>query len=694
HVARRIPPTAVILTFLVKEGPKVKVGEISFEGNRRFSDRRLIRAMKGSRPIGIPYLWNLMHKTYNGFKVQEDVERIRELYQEHGYFRVIVQPPTTRYRDTQPMLPLKAFPFWFKDGKAVDMLIAIEEGPRYRMGKLEIESASGEEKDLVFLPDFLKLLFPLREGDIFNVTRLRKAFEEYQQLYSNMGYINMSVLPNTDIDDDARTIDVTLNFETGQMFVVNRIEFLGNTTTRDKVIRRELLLEEGMPFNARAWEMSVLRLNQLGYFEELRPENAEQQQNAAEGTVDLTVKVKEKGRNSIGLSGGASGVLGSFVGLNYSTSNFMGLGETISFNFEFGDRQRSFLFGYTKPYVFDRPLQLGFTFFVREFEFDQARETALRTGQSSFRSAFQSQLLNFVQDSTGFTVFASYPLKSRRFTRIGLTYAFDESGINCSSESCTNLFERLAFRNFDGPDSLEGIRSSRLTPSYTFNTTNHPLFPTKGSSFFVSTTFEGGPLGGNQNSFRPTFEFKHFRPVNRGRNTLAFRLLGGFVTGFGDRVPSPFSRFYIGGEDSVRGFDIRAISPMALVPVRTSVPFFFLDPTRLDANGNPSLLQTSVDVLNRTISFPGGDTQLVANLEYRIPLVGPLILAPFLDVGLNTILRPSQLRLNPRGLEQLRQTFPNVEIGDNLSLVPGTNGQVRSSSGLEMVINLPIINAP
>lgn len=695
HDMRRVPPNAVILTFVVEEGPKVKVGKVRFEGNRHFSDRRLLRSMKGTRPYGLPpgYI-GLFPKTYNAYKVQEDLERVRELYQEFGYFRVIVHPAESRYRDTEPWFPLDLMPWFFKPGKAVDLRVRVEENMRYRMGTLEVKSATGKDDDLFFHPAFLKAAFPLREGDVFNVTAIREGLENYRKIYSEYGYINMTTVPETDIDDDTRIINMTLEFEPNKQFFVNRIDFTGNTHTRDKVIRRELLLDEGGIFNSRLWEISILRLNQLGYFEDLTPESGEVIQNAEKGTIDLNLKVKERGKNSIGFTGGASGVLGSFAALSYSTNNFLGLGETLSVSLEGGDRNQSFLFGFTEPYLFDRPLQTGFTFFVRRFEFNQAREALIRSGQQ-INPAFEDQLLNYTQETTGFSLFASYPLKSRRFTRLGLTYSYSDSNLICGTDACETLFERLQFRptvGFQNP--LQNIVSSRITPSYFYNSTNHSLFPTQGTSVFVSTTLEGGILGGNQKIFLPSFEIKHFRPINRGRNTLAFRLLGGFVTGYGEQVPSPVNRFFIGGEDSVRGFDIRAVSPMAYVPVSSTIPVFFLDPTRLDDNGNPSLRATTVNVLTRTISFPGGDTQLVGNFEYRIPIAGPVQLAPFFDVGYNAALRKSQLRLSDTVVEELREVFPRVEFSNQLEVVPKTSGRIRTSAGLEMVINLPVVNAP
>jgi len=133
---------------------------------------------------------------------------------------------------------------------------------------------------------------------------------------------------------------------------------------------------------------------------------------------------------------------------------------------------------------------------------------------------------------------------------------------------------------------------------------------------------------------------------------------------------------------------------MAFVPVASSVPVFFLDPTQLDDNGNPTARSTTINVLTQTVSFPGGDAQLVGNAEYRIPIAGPVTIAPFLDVGLNTVLRPSQLRLSDQAVEALREVFPRVEFSNQLSLVPNTNARLRSSAGLEVVVNLPVVNAP
>src|SRR5207247_10099860 len=127
----------------------------------------------------------------------------------------------------------------------------------------------------------------------------------------------------------------TFNIEEDKQFYVKRIEFSGNTTTRDKVIRREILLDEGDMFNNRLWKISILRLNQLGFFEPIKKEqeNDGVRPNNRDGTVDINLKVKEKGKNNVGLTGGVSGIAGTILGLNYQTNNFLGRGENLTFAF-------------------------------------------------------------------------------------------------------------------------------------------------------------------------------------------------------------------------------------------------------------------------------------------------------------------------------------------------------------------------
>jgi outer membrane protein insertion porin family len=577
-------------------------------------------------------------------------------------------------------------------GKAVNITIPIEEGERYRMGTLKIVSAD-PDKALSLKVEALKAMFPLKEGDIFAVDKLRKALKNYTEAYGEFGFIDFTADPDFDPNDDTKRINVTLKFNEEKQYYVRRIDFSGNTTTRDKVIRRELLLDEGQLFNKRAWEISILRLNQLDYFERIEQDKAvEIKRNSKEGTVDLNLKLKEKGKQSIGLQGGVSGLAGTFLGLTYQTNNFLGLGETLTFSAQFGDIQRSFMFGFTEPYLFDRPISTGFTLFSSRYSFNQARQAALLTGQAvSINPEF---IQNYNESSSGFTLFASYPIKRLSFTRVGLTYGLSRTSITAFNKNSRLLFEAIQFRSVAGPNAMSGIVSSTITPTITYNTVDNPVNPRTGKSYFYSLAIQGGPLGGNVNAITNVFDWKMFHPVQKRHNVLGFHATAAYTTGYGGREVPPYSRFYMGGENDVRGFDIRSISPVTFIPVSTSQPITYNDPFTIGPNGAPLQRSFNIPVLMYTATLPGGDLEASGNAEYRIPIVGPVTVSLFLDGGTTGIARRNGLHLDPTGLADINKQFPSAKLNGVLPIARGTNFRMRGSTGIEFVVQLPIVQAP
>ena len=686
---------AVILVFKIDEGPKVKVGKIQFTGNHAFSNRKLVRAMRHDRPYAIPLYFteiNVMSKTYDHDKLIEDIEvGIRGLYQDNGYFKVLVKDPILENVDTEGWkygIPLAGR----TSGKAVNITIPIEEGEKYIMGTLKIVSAD-PDKALSLKVDALKGVFPLHQGDVFSASKIRKAMEQYTKIYGEYGFIDFVPEPQTEIDDQAKRIDITMKFEEGKQYYVRRIDFTGNTTTRDKVIRRELLIDEGQLFNKRAWEISILRLNQLDYFDKLDADKAaEIKRNTKEGTVDILLKLKEKGKQSIGLQGGVSGLAGGFIGLTYQTNNFLGLGETLTLSAQVGQYQRNIMFGFTQPYLFDRPISSGFTIFSSLYKFDQAQQAAAVTGQAV--SINPQYIQNYNQNSTGFTTFASYPLKRYAFTRIGLTYGLTRTNISTFNQASELLFTQLQYRSIAGPSALNGIIASTITSTISYNTLNSPINATSGKSYFYSLAFTGGPIGGNVNTITNTGELKYFHPINKKRNAIGFRILGAWTTGYGGKEVPPYSRFYMGGENDIRGFDIRAISPVTYIPSVFNQTVTFLNNRNLSGAGFPTLASFSVPLVGYTITFPGGDLQGVGNIEYRIPIAGPVSMTLFIDAGTVGILNKSALKLDPTGVANINQQFPLVNQTEQLQIAPGTNFKLRSSTGIEFNINLPIVQAP
>ena len=693
HRTRNIPPNSVALTFIVTEGPKVKVGSIRFTGNTVFPNRTLVQAMKLSRPTGAPPWFYWFHKTYDHDKVLYDLEKVRELYQDHGYFFALPEEPKVKMKDTAHRWP---FFFWsWGHGKAVDVTIPVDEGNQYRLGKFNIQG------NKLFKTKQLAPILGMKPGDVFDLSKVRKAIDNLTQLYGDFGYINFVATPDPEPNRKTREVNLTLDFDEGKQFFIHRIELAGNTKTRDKVVRREFLLNEGEMFDTRLWKLSVLRVNQLGFFQPIKKEDYKINQNAKDHTVDIVMNVKERGRNSIGFSGGVSGLAGNFFGFNYSTNNFMGLGETLSVGVQTGQFQKMYSFGFTEPYLMDRPITTGFTIYKSEVNFDQLRQTAIYSGvsQTALSSAFgATSFQNFAQSSTGFTAFASYPLK-RHFARLGLTYSFSNSSLQTFSLASQEYFQALNFQNItQGPNSLTGIRSSSFMPTYNYSTIDNWLDPHRGKSIYAGLQFAGSILGGNVNTITPSIEAKYYHPINHDRNTLAFHALFTSVSGYGGRVPPPFARFYMGGENDIRGFDIYSISPVAFFPTVASV-------CNRDVAGNiiPALDATGVSTgacgsstsfpVN-TMIFPGGDTEMVTNFEYRIPIVGPVTLAPFIDAGMDFIWHKSELNLRPNALDSLSQLFPAFPIPTQLQLAKGTNYQPRSSAGIELQVIVPHFNIP
>ena len=694
---------AVILVFKIDEGPKVKVGKVIFIGNHAFSNRKLLRAMHHDRPYAIPlYITeiNVMSKTYDKDKLNEDIEvGIKGLYQDNGYFKVSVPDPVVENVDTEGYKLGVPLPFAGKaPGKAVNITIHIDEGEQYRMGTLKIVSAD-PDKALSLKVEALKGLWPMKKGDIFSADKVRKALKNYTSAYGEFGFIDFTPEPDTDVDDATKTINVTLKFDEQKQYYVRRIDFSGNTTTRDKVIRRELLIDEGQLFNKRLWEISILRLNQLNYFERIEADKAaEIKRNTKDGTVDLLLKLKEKGKQSIGLQGGVSGLAGTFIGLTYQTNNFLGLGETLTLSAQFGDLQRSFTFGFTEPYLFDKPISTGFTIFSSRYNFNQAKQLAQAYGQSlSINPEF---VQNYSQNSYGFTTYASYPLRKLSFTRVGINYGLTHTNIEAFNSTSSLLFTALQFRSVAGPSALDGIVSSAITPSITHNTINNPQNPTKGKSYFYSMSFAGGPLGGNVNSITNTFDFKMFRPTYHKRNVIGMHFASSFITGYGGKDVPPYSRFYMGGENDLRGYDIRSISPVIFIPTATAQSFSYYTNHNLNGAGGNTLTTFSVPILAYSISFPGGDFQTVGNFEYRIPIAGPVTAALFIDAGTVGIVNSSGLKLDPTGLANLETMFPDAttsavpKLTDHLTIASNTNFRPRASTGIEFVVQLPIIQAP
>jgi outer membrane protein insertion porin family len=706
---KTIPPASVSVTFNIKEGPTVKVGNIRFTGNQHLSSRTLRYAMRNLRPIGIPhsiFLENLFARTYDASKLEEDSERVRVAYQNHGYFKTIVGEPSTHIRNEGG---LSFFTFRPRKGKRIDITMPIEEGARYRLGGITFTGNNAVKNVRA-----LRAQFAIKDGEYVNFTAISKGLENLRKAYGTLGYINFVANPQTRFDEAKKLIYLDIDIDEGKPFYVSRIEFTGNTVTRDSVIRRELLLEEGQVYNSNLWESSLLRLNQLDYFDPLKvDQDSTATQDPVNNTVSLLLRVHEKGKNSIGLNGGVSGLSGSFLGLNYQTNNFLGLGETLSVQANLGNLQRNLSFGFTEPYFRNKPISLGFQLFSSKYDYNAAKNYQISTGGGNLTAAQQALVQNYNQSSTGLTVSTNY-LFRHSFHRVGLTYSFDKSSITAFSPASTSLFQTLAFRSgIQANNALEGIYSSHVSLSWTYNKIGNPYNPHDGVSYTALLQIAG--IGGNVKYYNPIFEYRHFngmhwlKPNPEGRNVLGFRFQAQYIQGLGGKVAPPFQRFYQGGEADLRGFDIRSGTPYAFIPQRTQFILTNPDGTLVPRDPtNPTLGNITIPIPTYGIVSVGGDTQFTSNIEYRIPLGGPVMFKLFDDFGMSVATRQSQLVESVLAIDQLNaplygcpvyvngscQGGQRIQFTRDIRTLEGTNTVPRMSTGGEISVMLPIVRAP
>ena len=564
-------PKLVKVVFDVKEGPKVKVRELNFIGNNAVGDGTLGRQMKSTKAKSW-FSWITGKGIYQAAKFEEDAEKIVEYYRNEGYIAAKVgQPEIKVLEDSKD-----------KETRWVQLDVPVDEGPRYRVGEFKFDG------NKVVKTEFLEPLFKLKTGDWYTEKNIRKGLEKARELYGGGGYFEFTGYPDLDPVGAAEgpiagpaqpTVNVTMRMQEGEQYFVNRITFIGNTTTRDNVIRREVRLVEGGVFNTESLKYSVKRLNQLGYFKPL--ENGQgidvQKTPNSKNEVDVTLKLEEQNRNQLTFGAGVSQFEGFFGQLSFQTANFLGRGEALTVSLQVGSRSENYQVAFSEPFLFDRNITGGVDVYKRTLRYiDQ-----------------------FTQEAIGGNVTSGFPLAG--FSRMFFTYSYE--AVRVSDLNPVYYAPELVQRNPYLADSLligeGGHRTiSKVTPSFVHNTVDNPIFPNSGTRLTGSMDFAG--LGGNTNFLKPRFEFAKFIPHTR-RTAVGFRAQVEYIRTYGSTTYVPITEsLYLGGEYTIRGFDIRSIGPR--------------DPL------NPSLVL-------------GGNKSMLFNAEYLINIAGPVRLVLFADTG-------------------------------------------------------------
>jgi outer membrane protein insertion porin family len=675
-----VSATSTAITFNVDQGNRSRIIEIDFEGNEVFKDSELRGAMEYVKEAGLISRFK-GQDILDLRKLEYDLQKnVGEYMRSKGYFRAQIGEPKIEglgYKRTGFFIPL---PLLTSKDDTLKIIVPITEGKVYRVGELKVEGNS------IFSEQQILSYVGLQKGEIADGKRLRNAlYEDLKKIYGAQGFVLYDAELEPDYKDNPANpkegiIDVKITIDEGKQFRLRRLEFTGNTFTRDRVLRREMLVNEGDIYNQIGLERSVLRLNQTGYFDPIdKDKDVEIRTDEENGDVDLVLKVKEKGRQQIQFNGGVSGIGGSFFGLQYSTNNLLGRGETVALDFGFGNRQKTFQFSFQEPYFRDRPITVGFSIFgssakfFGEGTFLSQNTDAILGGLDPVGSLLVDEENLFTQTTYGASVFATAPLseilfKKRQwtqFSRIGLTYQFSASSIKDPPVNASNDPTKQIPIVFAQPN----ITTSRFTGSFVYDTRQpsaNGIDMLTGKQLAVSIAFAG--LGGDVRTYSPSVVYSQFIPVRRKRSPNAevfgFRIQAGTLGSFSitDKIRNanslsfisgiPFyERYFMGSENDIRGYETRAIGPIANVEgylttqnVVVGTQFNGTPVESTDANATTKALLTALGTFtgptganpaftSQNFRIIGGDTQILGNFEYRIPIFGPVVLAGFADVG-------------------------------------------------------------
>ena len=635
-------PKLVKVVFDVQEGPKVRIREVDFVGNEALGDRTLRRKMKETKQHGA-FSWITGGGTFKEAKFEEDADAVVAHYRNKGHIEARVGTPELKTLEDSP------------DGKTrwIQVRVPVTEGPRYRVGELTFAG------NTVVKSEGLAPLFKLKPGAWYSEKRVRDGLRKAQEVYGGGGYFEFTGYPDLKPQPAATgplagpaepTVDVVMQMQEGEQYFVNRITFTGNTTTRDTVVRREMRLVEGGVFNTEALKYSVRRLNQVGYFKNLEEGQGIDVKKTPNtpNQVDVTLKLEEQNRNQLTFGAGVSQFEGFFGQLSFQTANFLGRGESLTVSLQGGSRAQNYQVAFTEPFLFDRNITGGVDVFKRQLNY----------------------INQFTQSSVGGNLLFGFPVAD--FSRLFLSYSYEQVQVLDLNEAYTNPL--LLAQNPFLADSLligqGGTRTiSKVVPSFAFNTIDNPIFPSTGRKLTASFDYAGP--GGDTFFVKPTLEGVGFWRLTP-RMSAGARAQFQYIRPYGDTKQLPiFEKLYLGGEYSIRGYDIRSIGPR-------------------DVNSGVVL---------------GGNKSVLFNAEYLIQIAGPVRLVLFYDTGqvrdigekfgwqedIREVVPPTPpLLIDPLAFTGLVDpTAPG-----STTRIIGQRSAFKSSTGAEIRFFMPVLNVP
>ncbi len=496
-IVKKIKEDEISVTYYIDEGKKVKIKEIKIEGNKALSTGKIKKAMKTSERGIFSFITGTGY--YKKEEIINDIERIKDLYFDNGYLKVVVAEPKIQLTD---------------DKEGMKITIQVSEGEQF------IVSEVGVSGNKAFSEEDIRKNIRLSPKRVFSKETLKKDVIALNELYSNNGYALVSVSPDLIPDEDKKEVRVIYKIDEGDKYSIGRIEISGNVKTRDKVIRREMRLDEGDVFNAAALKRSYERINNLQFFETV---DISPKPKIEEKVVDLDVKVKEKPTGFLSIGGGYSSV-DKFIGMaDITQGNLFGKGQYIKLRGELGGRSSFYELSFRDPWFMDKPLSFGTSIYKTTRKYT-----------------------DFDKKATGFEV--SFGKAFTEYWGASISYNYEKATIENITEDASSRIKEQEGTKTTSSISLSIARDSR----------DNYLDPSRGSRNAIYLTFAG--LGGTNKFFKALFDSGWYFPLF-DTTTIHLRGRAGYATGLsGERLPL-YERYYVGGIYTVRGLGYGEAGP-------------------------------------------------------------------------------------------------------------------------------------
>ncbi len=559
------------VSFKIEEGAKTRIKSIHFVGNTVFKERKLKKAMKNTKEHG----WFTRIKSkdvYHPLKYDTDLRDIETLYGNAGYIDVDLPAATvTVVEEKKSEKPGKS-------RKWVSIEQHVNEGQQYRVGDISVTG------NTVFTEPELVKLIPLKKGDILSEARIKAGLALIDATYGAKGYFYISTNRLIDRHPDS-TADLTVKVNEDKQYYLGRMEFSGNLTTRDFVLRREMPVGEGDLFDLNKFRLGLRRITQLGYFQL----SGEPQITPMEGEDRLRVKISgtEPRRSELQVGGGYSGLDGGFFATSYQTRNFLGRGDVVGINTQIGSIANRYTISFTEPYLLGKPITAGVSLFRTD-----------------------TQYSDFTTSSDGGSL--TFGRRFKNFNTLSLTFVHQ-----------TTDYDPLA-----GRTTTTTINSVR--PFYSFDTRNNFYRPTRGFQFFVSAEYAGGALGGQTSFLKPQAEVLYFIPMFKS-TFLAVHGEVGFLHALGGEEIPTYVRYFLGGERSLRNYQTRSVGPSGYICEFSATAEAVENPS--DCPNAPRGLHHNRQLLAYPSDVVGGTRKVLFNMEYVVPLSQPIDFVTYFDMG-------------------------------------------------------------